>query len=127
MLQEVNFLLSWMNKSISVLFFYASCTLQSPDDDLARWCLPPPSLRCCLRWGPGGWEDAAGGRGPSLLSVNRRVCSANSVWIRVRSRPETLRPFSTKISSPGRRPVGTPPRVRGSGVGMGGVGVGGFT
>lgn len=63
----------------------------------------------------------AGGRGPSLLRVRCRVCSANSVWIRVRSRPETLRPFSTKISSPGRRPGRTKVRFRGSGVNIGGV------
>ena len=98
------------------------CPVYSPEEDLARWCLLPAS-RCSLRGGAGCWEAAAGARAPSLRRVSCRVCSANSVWIRVRSRPETLRPFSTKISSPGRRPVRTAASFRGSGGNTGGEGV----
>lgn len=71
---------------------------------MARWCLLRTSgwfvrggVRCSEAMG-GGWN-------PSRLMVRCRLCSANSVWIRARSRPETHWPFRTKISSPGRRPV----------------------
>lgn len=78
--------------------------IQAPEEDLARWCLLRTSwwrLRGGARW----LEAAAGG--PSRLRLRCTVCSANSVWISVRSRPDTHRPFSTRISSPGRRPGDT--------------------
>lgn len=73
---------------------------------MARWCLLRTSW---LRLGGGArWFNATvGGRGPSRLRFMWRVCSANSVWMFDRSRVHTHRPFSTRISSPGRKPGNT--------------------
>lgn len=77
--------------------------IYAPEEDLARWCLLGTSWLCARGW---RWVEVSG-RGPSRLRVRCRVCSANSVWISARSRPDTHRPFSPKTSSPGRRPGNT--------------------
>ena len=80
----------------------------SPVVDLALWWV---SRRSCSRWdwlarGVGGSERRGEARGPSRLRISWRVCSANKVWIRARSRLDTAWPFRTRISSPGHSPVG---------------------
>lgn len=73
---------------------------------MARWCLLRTSWSC-LRGGARWSEATVGGSGPARLRLRCRVCSAKSVWISARSRPDTHWPFSTRISSPGSRPGNT--------------------
>lgn len=87
----------------SICVWLNATWIYAPEEDLALWCLLRTSWLCLrgrVRW----LEDRVNGRGPSRLRLRCRVCSANSVWISARSRPATQRPFSTRISSPGRRP-----------------------
>lgn len=74
--------------------------MNTPDEDLALWCLLQTPWLCS----DGGAGQSEARAGPSRLTLSSRVCSANRVWIKASSTVDTYRPFSTRISSPGRKP-----------------------